>query len=92
MTAVVVTFSEPLNPVLASNLADYQLSTLVRGRRPHLVPIGISSASYNGQTNAVTLTLIRPLARGGLNLTIAAGSVVAQNGAALTSTFSTPVS
>jgi hypothetical protein len=91
LAAVVVTFSEPMDPVRASNLGDYHLTTLSRGRHPRPVPLGISSASYNAQANAVTLNLMRPLARGPLFLAIAGGTVAAQNGAVLTTSFSSPV-
>jgi hypothetical protein len=91
LTAVVVTFSEAMDPVRASNLGAYSLTTWSRGRHPRPVPVGISSASFNPQTNAVTLNLFRPLARGSLNLAIAGGTVAGQNGAVLTSSFSAPV-
>ena len=90
-TAVAVTFSEEMNLVRVSDLGAYQLSTMSRGRRARPRPVGISGATYNPLTNSVTLTLIRPHKAGVLNLAIAAGSVAAQNGAALTTNFSSPV-
>jgi hypothetical protein len=86
-----VTFSEEMNLVRVSDLGAYQLSTIGRGRRAHPKPVGISGATYNPLTNSVTLTLIRPHRGPVLNLAIAAGSVAGQNGAALTSNFSSPV-
>jgi hypothetical protein len=91
LTAVVVTFSEPMDTLHASNLGAYSLTTWSRGRRPHPVPVGISGASYDPQTNAVTLNLLRPLARGSLNLAIGGGTLVGQNGAVMPTTFSAPV-
>ena len=90
-TAVVVTFSKPMDLVRVSDLGAYQLTTMSRGRRGRPIPVGVSGASYSPLTNSVTLTLIRPLRAGTLNLAIAAGSVAAQDGAALTSNFSSPV-
>ncbi len=87
-----MTFSEEMNLVRVSDLGAYQLTTMSRGRRPRPVPVGISGATYNPLTNSVTLTLIRPhRGEGILNLAIAAGSVAGQNGATLTSNFSSPV-
>ena len=86
-----MTFSEEMNLVRVSDLGAYQLTTMSRGRRARPMPVGISGATYNPLTNSVTLTLIRPHRAGVLNLAIAAGSVAAQNGAALTSNFSSPV-
>ncbi|HMB07233.1 MAG TPA: hypothetical protein VKP69_26330, partial [Isosphaeraceae bacterium] len=91
LTAIVVTFSEAMDPVRVSSLGDYRLTTRSRGRHPHPVPVGISNASYNPQNNSVTLTLIRPLSKGPLYLAIAGGSVAGQNGAALTTDFASPV-
>lgn len=91
LTAIVVTFSEPMDPVRVSSLGGYRLTTRSRGRHPYPVPVGISNASYNPQNNSVTLTLIRPLSKGPLYLTIAGGSVAGQNGAALTTDFASPV-
>ncbi len=90
-TAVVVTFSAEMNHVRVSDLGAYQLTTTNRGPRARPRPVGISGATYNPLTNSVTLTLIRPLRAGSLNLAIAGGSVAAQNGAALTTNFSSPV-
>ena len=86
-----MTFSEAMNLVRVSDLGAYQLTTMSRGRRGRPIPVGVSGATYNPLTNSVTLTLIRPLRAGSLNLAIAGGSVTAQNGAALTTNFSSPV-
>jgi hypothetical protein len=86
-----VTFSEAMDPARVLNLGVYRLTTMSRGRRPHPVPVGITNTSYNPQTNSVTLTLIRPLSKGPLQLAIAGGSVAGQNGAALTTNFASRV-
>ena len=83
MTAVVVSYSGPMDPVRVSNLGAYHLTTVSRGRHPRTIPVGISSATYNSQAYTVTLSLVRPLAKGPLSLTIAGGSVSAQNGVSL---------
>ena len=62
-TAVVVTFSQPMNLVRVSDLGAYQLTTMSRGRRGRPIPVGVSGATYNPLTNSVTLTLIRPHGR-----------------------------
>ena len=91
LTAVVVSFSGPMDPVLAANLGAYQLTTLSRGRHPSAVPLGITTASYNAATYAVTLSLIRPLKRGPLSLSILGGAITGQNGLALATGFSARV-
>jgi hypothetical protein len=90
-TAVVVTFSEPMNLVRVSDLGAYQLTAMSRGRRGRPIPVGVSAATYNPLTNSVTLELIRAHKAGALNLAIAAGTVAGQDGAALTANFSSPV-
>lgn len=91
LTAVVVTFSEAMDPAKVLDLGAYQLTTMSRGRRSHPLPVGIAVATYNPMTDAVTLSLSRPFRRGRLTLTVAGGAVAAQNGAPLTSPFASPV-
>jgi hypothetical protein len=61
-TRIVVQFSEPLDPATASNVANYQLVTLIHGGRRVSAPFAFRSAVYDPTTNSVTLEPTRQLA------------------------------
>jgi hypothetical protein len=66
ITAVVLTFSEPLNPTRAVNLLNYGYSLQAAGKNgqfglPGNLLFGIASATYNASNDSVTLHLANPI-------------------------------
>jgi hypothetical protein len=66
ITAVVLTFSEPLNPTRAVNLLNYGYSLQAAGKNgqfglPGNLLFGIAGATYNPGNDSVTLHLANPI-------------------------------
>jgi virginiamycin B lyase len=80
ITAIVLGFSEDLNPSSAGNAVFYSLDAGVkkRHRLQFTKHVKIGSVSYNGTTHQVTITLARPF-KGKLQIT-ARGGIEAANG------------
>jgi len=54
-SVIVVAFNEPLNAAVAANLGSYTLTTLTHGKGHKNKGIALSRASYNPETNTVTI-------------------------------------
>jgi hypothetical protein len=64
VTALVLTFSEPLDPGRAQTLTNYLLQVPRKGRKGKLRPLALVSALYDSTKLTVTLIPARPIAKG----------------------------
>jgi hypothetical protein len=91
LTAVAVTFDEPIVPGSAGDPSHYSLLGGVKKRRKTIFSknLAIRGASYNPGSLTVTLTLAKPFQ--GSVLATVHGGIVASNGAASQREFSATV-
>ena len=75
--AIVLQFSESLDPADAQNIGDYGLVTVPRSAKQKRKPVALAKASYRPSTFTVTLTLRKSLALSApLELTVKAAGVL----------------
>ncbi len=83
LTAVNVSFDEPMDPASVSNLGIYHLVSVGKGKKPRLTIVRLASATYDAGSHTVRLALKKPFKPGTLRLTIDHTAPVAANGKGL---------
>ena len=83
LTAVVVTFDQPMDPGHVSSVGIYHLVSVGKGKKPRLESINIASASYDAASRSVRLVLRKPFKTGALHLTIDHSAALSAGGIGL---------
>jgi hypothetical protein len=83
LTAIIVSFEQPMDPARVSIRGSYHLVSVGKGKKPRLTAVALASASYDAASRSVRLVLKKPFKTGALRLTIKHSTALAANGTGL---------